>query len=63
MSTIQPYRTMNKYEANSSISFEHVSLWCPFLDPHLTTNHTNIGDITKSQVTKSSALTLVTSWY
>ena len=25
------------------ISFKHMSLWCPFLDPHLTTHYSNIG--------------------
>ena len=27
----------------SPIAFEHVSFWCPFLDPQLTTYHSNIG--------------------
>lgn len=29
-------------ELNSSLSFKHVSFWCPFLDLHLTIHHSNI---------------------
>jgi hypothetical protein len=29
--------------APSLISFQHLSFWCPFLDPHLTAHHSNIG--------------------
>ena len=36
-------RIVSIFWARSSISFEHMSFWCPFLDPHLTTCHANIG--------------------
>ena len=37
------FRTVSVFWACSSISYEHVHFWCPFIDPHLTTYHSNIG--------------------
>jgi hypothetical protein len=35
-------RMVNTFWARSSISFEQVSLWCLFLDPHLTIHHSSV---------------------
>ena len=42
MLTIEPSRMVNTFRARSSISFEQMSLWCVFLDPHLMIHHLNI---------------------
>ena len=43
MLTIKP-RIVTKFWAHSSIScIQLMSFWCPFLVPHLTTHHSNIG--------------------
>ena len=42
MSIVEP-RMANKLWAHSSISFIHMTFWCLFLDPHLSTRHSNTG--------------------
>ena len=43
MLTMEP-RMVNTFEACRPISLKHMMpFWCPFLDPHLTTYHSNIG--------------------
>ena len=41
MLTTEP-RMVNTFWAHSSISFEQMSLWCMFLDSHLTIHHSSI---------------------
>lgn len=36
-------RMINKFWAFSPISFQDKSISCPFLDPHLTMQHWNVG--------------------
>ena len=57
MLTIEP-RVVNKSCARSHISFKHMSFWCPFLDPHLTGHHPNIG-VRFRQVTELGLLPLL----
>ena len=41
--TIEP-GMVNRFLARSPISFKHMMpFWCPFIDPHLTAHHSNIG--------------------
>ena len=38
------FGVVNIFRAHNLISFKHIMFfWCPFLDPHLTTHHSNIG--------------------
>ena len=39
--TIEPRRMVSRFWAHSPISLEHMSFWCLFLDPHITTYHSN----------------------
>ena len=48
--TIQP-RIVDNQLARSSMSLKYMSIWCPYLDPHLTKHHLNIG-IWLREVTK-----------
>ena len=51
-------RMANKFWARSPISFKHIMpFWCPFLDPHITTHHSNKG-VCLRRVTKLGPLTL-----
>ena len=36
-------RMVSTFWARTPISFKHKSFWCPFVDPHLTPYHQNIG--------------------
>lgn len=40
-------RMINKLWAHNSISFQHMSVWCPFLDSKPTIDCSNIGDHTR----------------
>ena len=42
MLTIE-FTMVSIFLAPSLISFQHMSFWCPFLDPRLTTYYSNIG--------------------
>lgn len=42
-STIEP-RMVSEFWVHNPISFRHMMpFWCQFLDPHLTTYHSNVG--------------------
>ena len=56
MLTIEP-RMIIIFGAPSSISFKHLSFWIPFLEPHLTTSHSNIC-VQLREVTKLGMSTL-----
>ena len=51
-------RMVDILRARKLISSKHVSFWCPFLDSHLTTLHSNIG-VKLRQVTELGLSTLV----
>ena len=50
-------RVVNKIWKRSPFSFKHVSLWYTFLDPHLTTQHSNIG-VCSRQITNWNSHTV-----
>jgi hypothetical protein len=40
MLTVEP-KSVSSFWTHGSISFKHIYFWCPFLNPHLTTYHSN----------------------
>ena len=42
MTTIEP-RMIIVFLAHSPTSFKHMSVWCPSLEPHQTTHHSNVS--------------------
>ena len=58
--TIEP-RMFNHFWARSPVSFQHIPLWFPFLNLHITTHHSNKG-VRLREVTKLGSLNLNYYW-